>query len=55
MAEPKEIRPGFITSLNASYTVDELKDLTGQSELKQAVVIKDFFGLSISGKKVTGS
>lgn len=51
LTKPKEIRPGFITSLNASYTVDEMKDLIGQSALKTAAVIKDFFGLSVSGKK----
>ena len=51
MAKPKEIRPGFITSLNASYTVDEINRLLKQSALKNAAVIKDFFGLSISGNK----
>lgn len=50
-AKPKEIRPGFITSLNASYTVDELKNLIGQSELKNVAVIKEFFGVSAQGKK----
>ncbi|HWQ72883.1 MAG TPA: class I SAM-dependent methyltransferase [Desulfitobacteriaceae bacterium] len=51
IAKPKEVRPGFLTSLNASYTVDEMKSLIGQSALRSAAVIKDFFGLSISGKK----
>jgi len=50
--KPKEIRPGFITSLNASYTVKEIEELMKQSVWKQAIVQKDFFGLSISGKKV---
>lgn len=47
--KPKEIRPGFITSLNASYTVDELKRLLCQSALKNVSVQKDFFGLCVSG------
>jgi ubiquinone/menaquinone biosynthesis C-methylase UbiE len=49
--KPREIRPGFLTSLNASYTVDEMKHLLSQSDLKNAMVSKEFFGLCISGKK----
>jgi len=51
MTKPKEIRPGFLTSLNASYTVNEIKELLSQSELKNAAVTKEFFGICISGKK----
>lgn len=51
LARPKEIRPGFITSLNASYTVDEMKSLLEHSALMEAEVIKDFFGISVRGKK----
>jgi ubiquinone/menaquinone biosynthesis C-methylase UbiE len=50
-ARPKEIRPGFLTSLNASYTVNEIQYLLNKSELKNAAVTKEFFGLCISGKK----
>lgn len=49
--KPKEIRPGFLTSLAASYTVDEIKELLSQSEIKKPVVSKEFFGLCISAKK----
>lgn len=49
--KPKEIRPGFLTSQNASYTVDEIKSLLNNSLLKNASVTKEFFGLCISGKK----
>ena len=49
--KPEEIRPGFLTSLNASYTVNEIKELLSQSELKNIAVSKEFFGLCISGKK----
>lgn len=47
--KPKEIRPGFLTSLNASYTVSEMSALLERSELKNAEVKSDFFGLRISG------
>lgn len=49
--KPKEIRPGFITSLNAAYTVPEIEDLLNRSVWNQTAVQKDFFGLSMSGKK----
>ncbi len=48
---PKEIRPGFLTSLNASYTVRELKKILDQSTLKNYTVQKEFFGLCIRGGK----
>lgn len=51
--KPKEIRPGFLSSLNASYTVYEIKDVLNQSELKNALVSSEFFGLCISGGKTT--
>lgn len=49
--KPKEIRPGFLSSLNASYTVLELKDILSRSELKNANIQSEFFGLSITGSK----
>jgi ubiquinone/menaquinone biosynthesis C-methylase UbiE len=49
--KPKEIRPGFITSLNAAYTQQELKNLFSQSALKSASVQKEYFGLCAAGKK----
>ena len=49
--KPKEIRPGFLTSLNASYTVEEIKNLLDQSALKNAAVSEEFFGLCITGTK----
>lgn len=48
---PKEIRPGFLTSFNAAYTLDELRQLLSKSKLNNAGVSKEFFGLCISGKK----
>jgi ubiquinone/menaquinone biosynthesis C-methylase UbiE len=51
MAKPREIKPGFITSLNASYTVEEMRALLDRSDLKYGAVKKDFFGITVSGKK----
>jgi len=48
---PKEMRPGLITSLNASYTADEILDILYDSNLKNASVRNEFFGLCISGEK----
>jgi ubiquinone/menaquinone biosynthesis C-methylase UbiE len=51
LTKPKEIRPGFIISLNASYTVDEINDILQKAHLKNFTVTKDFMGLTISGEK----
>ena len=50
-AKPRAIRPGFISSLNAAYTVGEITELLRNSDLKGAMVTTDFFGLCISGEK----
>ncbi len=49
--KPKEIRPGFLSSLNAAYTVKELSALFEQSSLKHFTIQKEFFGLCAFGKK----
>ncbi|MBP6491642.1 MAG: class I SAM-dependent methyltransferase [Clostridia bacterium] len=49
--KPREIRPGFITSMNAAYTSEELSLLFNQSNLNNTFVHKDFFALYASGKK----
>jgi ubiquinone/menaquinone biosynthesis C-methylase UbiE len=49
--KPKEIRPGFLTSLHASYTVAEISQLLAKSGLRGAKVKKAVFGLLISGQK----
>jgi hypothetical protein len=38
--KPKEMRPGLISSLNASYTANEILDILHDSNLKDAVVKK---------------
>ncbi len=49
LTKPVEIRPGFLTSMNASYTADEIKDILDSSLLKNASVSEEFFGLCITG------
>ena len=49
--KPREIRPGFITSLNAAYTVEEMREIIKHTNLKNAVVDKHFIGLGIKGEK----
>lgn len=49
--QPKRMRPGLVTSLNAAYTVLEITELLRQSNLHTASVASDFFGLCIAGEK----
>lgn len=49
--QPKEMRAGLVTSLNAAYTVSEITELLRQSDLHGGTVTADFFGLCIAGKK----
>src|SRR4030042_790897 len=51
MVKPKEIRPGFVSSINASYTTDEIRSILDQSKSKEAVVAKTFMGFEITGVK----
>ena len=48
---PKEIRPGFLTSLYAAYTVEEMERILQQTPLKNVTVKREFFGLCITGRK----
>lgn len=49
--KPKEIRPGFLTSLQAAYTEAELKELLMQSPLHNARIVQGPFGLYFTGEK----
>ncbi len=51
VAKPKEIRPGLVSSINASYTVEEIQEIIQKSKLKGATVKKTFAGIEITGKK----
>jgi ubiquinone/menaquinone biosynthesis C-methylase UbiE len=48
--KPKEIRPGFITSVNAAYTVDEINEILRKTRLKFTIT-KNFMGLTIAGER----
>ncbi len=49
--QPREIRPGFLTSLAASYTVSELEAISKRSQLQGVRVRPEFFGLTLTGGK----
>jgi ubiquinone/menaquinone biosynthesis C-methylase UbiE len=49
--KPKEIRPGLITSINAAYTPDELKELIKGTKLENCVVSGNPIGLKLTGIK----
>ncbi len=49
--KPKQMRSGFMTSLNAAYTLPEIMELLHNSALCDAKVTKDYFGLCITGEK----
>ncbi len=50
--KPKAIRPGFLSSLRASYLPKELKEILLQSSWKKNhMVEKQFFGLCVSASK----
>jgi len=49
--KPAAIRPGFLTSLHASYTVQELNALAEKSAFSAFAVSSEFAGLCIKGRK----
>jgi ubiquinone/menaquinone biosynthesis C-methylase UbiE len=50
-AEPKEIRPGLITSIDAAYTPDELRELIKGTELEACKVSSNLIGSILTGIK----
>lgn len=53
--QPKEIRPGMLTSLAAAYTVKELEQLMAHTAFQEIKIHRDFCGLTVSGKKAAHS
>jgi len=49
--KPKEIRPGLITSVNAAYTPDELRELIKATDLSNCEVSGNPIGLKLTGIK----
>jgi len=50
-AQPKEIRPGLISSINAAYTKEEIVVILSKTPLKNAIVSKGMIGSEIKGIK----
>ena len=51
IARPREIRPGLISSVNACYTVEEIRSVLKRTNLKTFNVRKRFASLVITGEK----
>jgi ubiquinone/menaquinone biosynthesis C-methylase UbiE len=49
--EPKEIRPGLITSIEAAYTPDELRELIKGTALEACKLSGNLIGLTLTGIK----
>jgi ubiquinone/menaquinone biosynthesis C-methylase UbiE len=50
-SKPKEIRPGLVSSINASYTVQEIEGILSDAGLKSSKVKKTTMGFIITGEK----
>jgi ubiquinone/menaquinone biosynthesis C-methylase UbiE len=50
-ASPKEIRPGFVTSVNAAYTPQDLEELIASTDLRQCAVSGNLIGVQLAGTK----
>ena len=51
VTKPKEIRRGLITSINAAYTVSELRQLISETKLTTYEVKKNPMGIKVTGTK----
>jgi ubiquinone/menaquinone biosynthesis C-methylase UbiE len=51
LCKPREIRPGFLTSVRAAYTRDEIRILIRNLGFKEMQVSQSPFGLQITGIK----
>ena len=51
LTKPKEIKPGLISSINASYTATELEEILAKTNLKSSNIKNDPIGLCITGHK----
>ena len=51
IAKPTEIRSGLTTSINASYTPEEIRPVLESSELRGYILKKNIIGLTITGQK----
>jgi ubiquinone/menaquinone biosynthesis C-methylase UbiE len=49
--KPKEMRPGLISSVDASYTIAEMRTILARTKLQDWQVNQNPFGIVISGQK----
>jgi len=52
MTKPKEINQGLVSSIDASYTVDEIRKVLEDTRLKECQIEKNIMGLVITGQKI---
>jgi ubiquinone/menaquinone biosynthesis C-methylase UbiE len=55
VCKPNSIRPGFITSLQAAYTPDELQSMIQGTQFNDCTIDSDPFGLTLKGQKPSRS
>jgi len=51
MTKPKEIKSGLITSINAAYTEDEIREMLKETKIQGYDIQKSVMGLAITGEK----
>ena len=51
VTNPRQMRPGLISSINAAYTVDEIKEVLKETKLTDPSVTKNAIGLILVGQK----
>ena len=51
MTQPKKMRSGLVSSINASYRLPEVKDLLAKTSLQRWHARKNLLGIVISGQK----
>ena len=51
VTKPKEIKPGLITSINAAYTLEEIRSILNRSQLTLSQTRREIMGLVITGEK----
>jgi len=51
MTKPKEMRPGLVSSINASYTLAEIEDVFYRTKLQDWHASKNMLGIIVIGQK----
>jgi ubiquinone/menaquinone biosynthesis C-methylase UbiE len=52
IAKPREIRRGLISSINAAYTLSEIKHLVTKTRLQSSTITQNIMGIEIVGQKL---